>query len=77
MDRCWSIATKPGTNDVALGFDEGTIIIKMGREAPAVDMDSTGKILYANNHSDIFSAQLRGGEDGQVGQDGELLVRHN
>lgn len=69
MERCWSICTKAGSNDVALGFDDGTVIIKMGREAPAASMDASGKILYAN-HSDIFNAQVRAGEEA----DGELMV---
>lgn len=77
MERCWAIGTKVGSNDVALGFDDGTVIIKMGREAPAASMDTSGKILYAV-HSDIFSAQVRGGEEGQPGvQDGELMVPQN
>jgi len=69
MDRCWSICTKAGSNKVALGFDEGTVIIKMGREAPAASMDSSGKILYAI-HSAILTTQVKADADMP---DGELL----
>ena len=30
-----------------MGFDEGVVVIKMGREEPAVSMDGTGKIVWA------------------------------
>ena len=74
MNRCWSISTKPGSNNVALGYDEGTVIVKMGRETPAASMDASGKIYYAV-HSHILSTQLRSGADGvSDSADGELLV---
>lgn len=37
---------------VAIGYDEGSVIIKLGREEPAVSMDIGGKILWAK-HSEI------------------------
>ena len=30
---------------VALGFDEGTVMIKIGREEPVASMDASGKII--------------------------------
>eukprot|EP01126_Amoeba_proteus_P032662 TRINITY_DN3186_c0_g1_i11.p1 TRINITY_DN3186_c0_g1~~TRINITY_DN3186_c0_g1_i11.p1 ORF type:complete len:615 (-),score=134.07 TRINITY_DN3186_c0_g1_i11:109-1953(-) len=71
MNRCWAIATRPGSNDVALGFDEGSVIIKMGREAPAVSMDSAGKIFYARQN-EIMSAVVGRTVEGEI-PDGELL----
>ena len=31
-ERVWTLAALPGTNYIALGYDEGTIVIKAGRE---------------------------------------------
>lgn len=41
-----------------MGFDEGVVVIKMGREEPAVSMDGTGKIVWAK-YSDIETAILK------------------
>jgi coatomer subunit beta' len=44
---------------VAVGFDEGMVVLKMGREEPAMSMDSSGKIIYAK-HMDIVTTQIKG-----------------
>jgi len=44
---------------VAVGFDEGAVVIKMGREEPAVSMDSSGKLIWAR-HSEIVSSIIKG-----------------
>ena len=53
-----------GSNDIALGYDEGTITIKLGREEPAISMDSNGKLVYAK-HNEIMGASIK--SDDQVG----------
>jgi WD40 repeat protein len=32
MERAWSIACLPNTNKVCVGYDEGTIMVKLGQE---------------------------------------------
>ena len=32
FERCWSIAALKGTNNVAIGYDEGTVAIQLGNE---------------------------------------------
>uniref|UniRef100_A0A5S6QEB8 Coatomer subunit beta' n=1 Tax=Trichuris muris TaxID=70415 RepID=A0A5S6QEB8_TRIMR len=49
LDRVWVLYALKGHNTVAIGYDEGSIIIKLGREDPAVSMDSSGKILWCKN----------------------------
>ncbi|CDW55672.1 coatomer subunit beta' [Trichuris trichiura] len=49
LDRVWVLYALKGHNTVAIGYDEGSIIIKLGREDPAVTMDSSGKILWCRN----------------------------
>jgi len=48
----WAISCIRGTNDVALGYDEGCIVVKLGREEPAVSMDGSGKVIWAR-HNEI------------------------
>lgn len=35
---------------VAIGYDEGTIMIKLGREEPVASMDNSGKIIWAKQN---------------------------
>lgn len=45
---------------VAFGFDDGVVVVQMGREEPAVSMDGSGKLIWAR-HNDIISAIIKGG----------------
>lgn len=71
LDRVWTIACLKGCNSVALGYDEGSIIIKLGREEPAMSMDSSGKIIWAK-HSELQQANLKAMTDADI-KDGERL----
>jgi len=44
LKRVWTISTVPDTNAVAFGFDEGTIVIKIGKENPLATF-SNGKVV--------------------------------
>ncbi|XP_076325541.1 coatomer subunit beta' [Tachypleus tridentatus] len=71
LERVWTISCLQGSNNVALGYDEGSIIIKLGREEPAMSMDSSGKIIWAK-HSEIQQANLKAVIDTEI-KDGERL----
>ncbi|XP_065653479.1 coatomer subunit beta'-like [Hydra vulgaris] len=71
MERVWSMSAMKGTNNVVIGYDEGCIMIKLGREEPAMSMDSSGKIIFAK-HSDILQANLKNLGDTDV-RDGDRL----
>ncbi|KAL5105903.1 Coatomer subunit beta [Taenia crassiceps] len=43
---------------VGVGYDEGTVVIALGREHPAVSMDASGKLVCAR-HSEMVNANLR------------------
>lgn len=58
LERVWCITAMKGSNTVAIGYDEGSVAIKLGREEPAISMDSSGKILWAR-HSEMQQANLR------------------
>jgi len=71
MERVWNMSALKGSNNVAIGYDEGSIMIKLGREEPAMSMDSSGKIIFAK-HSEILQANLKNLGDTEC-KDGERL----
>eukprot|EP01017_Pseudomicrothorax_dubius_P036227 TRINITY_DN516_c0_g1_i1.p1 TRINITY_DN516_c0_g1~~TRINITY_DN516_c0_g1_i1.p1 ORF type:complete len:884 (-),score=266.35 TRINITY_DN516_c0_g1_i1:3523-6174(-) len=49
MERVWCIDTsKDGSNVMAFGFDEGTMVLKIGSDEPIVSMNN-GKVISAKN----------------------------
>lgn len=73
FERVWTIACMKGTNNIALGYDEGSIIIKVGREEPAMSMDvNGGKIVWAK-HSEMQQVNLKALPEGTEIKDGERL----
>jgi coatomer subunit beta' len=52
MERVWCVAYLKGSNLLALGYDEGTVMVKLGSDEPAMSMDNSGKIVYAQ-HNEI------------------------
>jgi len=74
LERVWCITALHGSNTVAIGYDEGSVTIKLGREEPAVSMDSSGKILWAK-HSEMQQANLKAIDQATLdaAQDGERL----
>jgi coatomer subunit beta' len=58
LERAWCVTYLRGRQDIGMGFDEGVVVIKMGREEPAVSMDGTGKIIWAK-YSDIETAIIK------------------
>lgn len=71
FERVWALGGIRGSNNVVIGYDEGSVMIKVGREEPAVSMDSMGgKIVWAK-HSEIQQVNLKA-LDEEI-QDGERL----
>ncbi|CAN0289741.1 unnamed protein product, partial [Scytosiphon promiscuus] len=60
---------------VAIGFDEGTVVLKLGHEMPVASLDThTGKVVWALN-SEIQTTSLKGlVGDGSDVKDGERLA---
>ncbi|CAB4057418.1 COPB2 [Lepeophtheirus salmonis] len=69
--RVWSISSLKGSNNVSIGYDEGSILVKLGREEPAMSMDSSGKIVWAK-HSELQQGNLKTLGDVDL-KDGETL----
>ncbi|WWD01046.1 hypothetical protein V866_007984 [Kwoniella sp. B9012] len=74
LERAWCVAYRKSGNEVAVGFDEGAVVVKLGRDEPSVSMDSSGKIVYAKN-TEILTANVSNvGADGEAVEDGQRLM---
>lgn len=73
MERAWAIATCRGSNAVAFGYDEGCVMITMGREDPLVSMDASGKVIWAR-HNEVQTVNIKAlGDVAAQTEDGERL----
>merc|ERR1719161_2777190 len=73
LERVWSIAVMRGSNAAAIGYDEGTVVIKLGSEEPIASMHQ-GKIIWARgNEIQSVNLKLMGDESAQPA-DGEKLA---
>ncbi|KAI2808523.1 Coatomer subunit beta' [Blomia tropicalis] len=72
MERAWTISCLKGSNTVAIGYDIGSLVIKLGREEPTMSMDSSGKIVWAK-HSELQQANIRTLDDSEEIKDGNIL----
>ncbi|OMJ89059.1 hypothetical protein SteCoe_8885 [Stentor coeruleus] len=68
MERGW--AQSCGNKLLAIGFDEGTMVLKLGSDEPLCSMTNTGYIIWVKNN-EINSANLRVNENDLV--DGETV----
>jgi len=71
LERAWCVSYQKKNNGVAVGFDDGAVVVKMGREEPAVSMDGSGKVIWAR-HTEILTAVIKGGDKSL--KDGDRLT---
>lgn len=71
LERAWCIACLKGSNTAAIGYDEGTVVIKLGSEEPVASMHS-GKIIWAKGN-EIQTANLKLVDEGTVAREGEKV----
>ncbi|TXT10421.1 uncharacterized protein COLE_04355 [Cutaneotrichosporon oleaginosum] len=66
LERAWCIAYRKTGNEIAVGFDEGAVVLKLGRDEPSISMDASGKVVYARN-TEVLTANV-----GQLGEKDEI-----
>ncbi|KAI8053345.1 coatomer WD associated region-domain-containing protein [Syncephalis plumigaleata] len=71
LDRAWSMSLTKTTNEVAVGFDDGLVVFKLGRDEPSISMDNSGKIIWSKQ-TDIQTANVKASLDVAI-KDGERL----
>ncbi|KAJ1964375.1 Coatomer subunit beta' [Dipsacomyces acuminosporus] len=72
MDRVWVIGYSQHNNTVAIGYEEGIVVLSLGRDDPAVSMDSNGRIIWSK-HNEIQSANVKASMDSGL-EDGERIA---
>ncbi|KAK9330546.1 coatomer WD associated region-domain-containing protein [Lipomyces starkeyi] len=68
LERAWCVSYRKGSNAIAVGYDEGSVVMKMGREEPAISMDASGKVIWSK-HAEVCSSVIKGSDstkDGEV-----------
>lgn len=70
LERAWCCSVLRGRNELCMGFDEGSVVIKMGREYPAISMDAQGKLVWAKGQ-EVQTAVVKANDDAK---DGERLL---
>ena len=58
LERVWAIGVMKGSNAVSVGYDEGTVMFKIGREDPVASMDGSGKIIWSK-HNDVQTVNVK------------------
>ncbi|KAG5989335.1 hypothetical protein E4U52_005656 [Claviceps spartinae] len=59
LERAWCVSYQKGKQGIAVGFDDGAVVVKLGREEPAVSMDASGKLIWAR-HNEVVSSIIKG-----------------
>lgn len=72
LERAWCIALHKGANEFAVGFDEGVVVVKLGRDDPTFSMDPSGKLIFTRAHS-VLSTSLQSISSPSSLSDGSLI----
>jgi coatomer subunit beta' len=72
LERAWCVASQKAKQAVAVGFDDGMVVFKLGRETPGISMDPSGKLIYSKNN-EIITATIKSQDVAQV-KDGERIL---
>ena len=74
LERVWALGYCKGSNSIAIGYDEGVVLLKVGKEEPVASMDSSGKVIWAK-HSEVGRGadgrRRARWEEGEVGHEEE------
>jgi coatomer subunit beta' len=63
MERAWTFAAIRGSHLLAVGHDEGAVVLKFGCDEPAVSMDSNGKVVWAR-HNEVLTGSVKASPGG-------------
>lgn len=73
LERAWATAASKLSNDIAIGYDNGIIVLKLGKDEPTVSMDSSGKIIWAKQN-EIFTANIKTIDEDLNLKDGDRIM---
>jgi coatomer subunit beta' len=58
LKRVWSIHALPESNMLGFGFDEGTVVIKIGNENPIATFNNGKVVWLKSNEVQTFNLKL-------------------
>ncbi|PBK94009.1 Coatomer, beta' subunit [Armillaria gallica] len=74
MERAWCIALRKDANEIGVGFDEGAVVVKLGRDEPTFSMDPSGKLIFTRNQQVLSgNVQMIQQDDTSPASDGARL----
>lgn len=62
LKRVWAVHPLPSSNYVAIGFDEATVVIKIGNEIPMVSYNNGKVVLVNKSEIQTFNLKLNQGD---------------
>ncbi|GBP42958.1 Coatomer subunit beta' [Eumeta japonica] len=71
-ERAWTICATDKNNDVIIGYDEGVIVIKIGKDRPSVSMDANSGKIVSSRHSEIRQVNVKTISE-MAEKDGDIL----
>uniref|UniRef100_A0A7S1KUN6 Coatomer subunit beta' n=1 Tax=Percolomonas cosmopolitus TaxID=63605 RepID=A0A7S1KUN6_9EUKA len=73
LERVWDLGYANNTK-IALAYDEGTVVLRLGKEIPVVSMDRKGKVIWIRNGEVQQVSIKHSAEEESNIFDGEKLV---
>ncbi|PVV04639.1 hypothetical protein BB560_000847 [Smittium megazygosporum] len=70
LGRIWTAAATAKDNLLAIGADEGLVVLSLGTDEAVISMDSNGRTIWAKQN-EIFSTNVKNSNDAIV--DGEMI----
>lgn len=58
LERAWCVSLHKSANEIGVGYDEGVVVIKLGKDEPTFSVDAQGKMIYTKAGSVVLSANL-------------------
>jgi coatomer subunit beta' len=62
LERAWCVGLHRETNEIAVGYDNGVVVLKLGRDEPSYSMDTSGKLVYTRG-SEVLTCTLQTAAD--------------
>lgn len=63
LERAWCMCTLKGSRKVAFGFDDGSVIVRLGKDVPVASLDAaSGKMILVQgvSQNEVVQLNLRG-----------------
>ncbi len=76
LERVWALSHSgiPGSSEIAIGCDDGLIVLQFGKGEPAASMDINGKVIWAKHH-EIITSNIRATPEAiETAVDGEKIL---